>query len=119
MRRMLPSGAAQGDGCSHDQALEMRLATRIFLQRTSTTCAPNTRIYGYIKGHFPASLTTAKPRFSIGPFGQCTTVTLAGYLLSLHKSHMALAEQDCCHSVLIRNRLSTIEGETWPMQSIA
>ena len=89
---MLPSGAEQGDGCSHDRALEMRLATRIFLQRTSTTCAPNTGIYGCINDHFPASLATAKPRFSIGPFGQCTTVTLAGYILSLHKSHMALAD---------------------------
>src|SRR5262249_45985682 len=43
---------------------------------TSRTCAPNTRIYGYIKGHFPSSPVTAKPRFYVGKFGHCTKVTL-------------------------------------------
>ena len=43
---------------------------------TSRTYAPNTRIYGYIKGRFPSSPVTAKPRFYVGKFGQCTEVTL-------------------------------------------
>src|SRR5215471_11622024 len=70
----------------------MRLTTRTSLQRTSTTYAPNTRIYGYIKGRFPASLATAKPRFYVSEFGQRTTVTLARYILSSHRSNMALAD---------------------------
>ena len=43
---------------------------------TSRTYAPNTRIYGYIKGRFPSSPVTAKPRFYVGKFGHRTKVTL-------------------------------------------
>ena len=35
---------------------------------TSRTCAPSTRIYGCVKGRFPSSLATAKPRFYRGKF---------------------------------------------------
>src|SRR5215467_1498417 len=43
---------------------------------TFRTCVPNTRIYGHIKERFPSALATAKPRFYVGKFGQCTKVSL-------------------------------------------
>jgi hypothetical protein len=43
---------------------------------TSRTYAPNTRICGYVKGRFPPSLATAKPRFYESKFGQPAKVTL-------------------------------------------
>jgi hypothetical protein len=43
---------------------------------TSRTYAINTRIYRHIKGRFPSSLATAKPRFYVSKFGQRTKVTL-------------------------------------------
>jgi hypothetical protein len=56
---------------------------------TSRTYAINTRIYGYIKGRFPSSLATAKPRFYVGKFGQRTKVTLVG-LIAIRPPTLAL-----------------------------
>ena len=43
---------------------------------TCRTYSSITRVYGFVKNHFPSSQATGKPRLYVGKFGQHTQVTL-------------------------------------------
>jgi len=63
----------------HEQPLQRLLSSSFAYypySDTSRTYAPHSRIYGYIKGRFPLSLATVKPRCYVSKFGQRTEVTL-------------------------------------------